>query len=94
MDRATYVPESTYTIILLLRNFIAQLFANVSLSDSCRKLSSILPLSFSSESMNVVEITLLILFQINSMGLRSGEYGGKNMRLISRRRAVSFTILE
>jgi hypothetical protein len=44
--------------------------------------------------MKVVEITLLMLFQINSMGLRSGGYGGNNMRLISRRRAVSFAISE
>jgi hypothetical protein len=28
-----------------------------------------------------VDTTLLMLFQMNSMGLRSGEYGGKNIRI-------------
>ncbi len=35
-----------------------------------------------SDLTNIWEIFLLMLFQINSIGLRSGEYGGRKTKLI------------
>ena len=78
--------------MLLFRNFSDHLFANVSLPDNTRKLFFIVSFSFSSESIVATDTALLTLFQMNSIGFRSGEYGGRNISLIFSNSAVSKTI--
>jgi len=43
--------------------------------------------------MNSGDISLFIVFQMNSMGLRSGEYGGRKMRSMLSFPAVSVVSL-
>lgn len=63
-------------------NFFIQLLVNDPLDDSSLKpflITFFIPFS---ELISASEIILFMDFHMNSMGLRSGEYGGRNTSLI------------
>ena len=70
-------------------NFFIQFFAYVFDCENFLKCFSILSRSCSFVSTNIGDNSLFMAFHMNSMGLRSGEYGGRNIRSMLSFSAVS-----
>lgn len=75
-------------------NLSIQLFANVRLDDSFSKHPLILLFRSYSEFIAEMDTAFFTLFHMNSMELRFGEYGGRNISFIFNVTALSFTAFE
>lgn len=69
------------------KNFVIQDLAKDKLPDNSLKDVIIVSFISSTSRINLTDTLLLTLFQINSIGFKSGEYGGKNTKLIPRSHA-------
>ena len=69
------------------KNLVIQDLANVNLMEHSMNDLAMIFLMSSRFLTNLSDMTLLTLFQMYSIGFRSGEYGGRNTRSMSRRSA-------
>ena len=73
-------------------NFLIQPIAYELNADISRKVLSIIRLRCHSDITRVADTTLFTLFHRNSIGLRSGEYGGRNTSLMFSSSAFFLTV--
>jgi hypothetical protein len=71
-----------FNLLFALRNFSIHLSAKLRREAYLRNVVNIVCFIYFRSLMKVLETTLFMLFQMNSIGFKSGEYGGRNNSLI------------
>lgn len=71
-----------FNLYFLPKNFSIQLSAKLSLLAYSWNFSKIILLKWFRSFMNVWEMTRFMLFHMNSIGFKSGEYGGRKINLM------------